>query len=671
MMTHKINAQADQTQLNNTGWSAKQMVSRVMGACLLSVMFLFGATVNGAEPSDLQEWLSQPLSSGRSYDYLEDHSRYNNIADPFASDSQNQMTSNQGQSRAPDRWYEEYHRNSASTSASTPTLEDLLRSHIEQMGYSRPANDYREERPSYERSYYTPTDSSTDRNQDFQLNIQKLRELLEQYQSTPSTTPAPSQPVDQPASTLSPREERERKLAARYGDPVVGRFIMNISTQQALSVYQETARLIDTRHIQPTSYKDRAEYALGNLDLAIQNQYFLTANQISPSAQQVSNFRSGLRQMYQKYPVKNSSDALNLIYQTINMAQQTVGLRGSAVVTEFVYAATETLDKYSAFVPEDSYRKPSATLEDHIVGIGVEIKPEADSIMIMKTLPNGPAANAGLKQGDVILSIDGQSVSGKTLDWVVDRITGAEGSRIVLGVRRDSKTANVTMVRSRVKIESVSEYKMVSSDVGYIKLEKFAQASSEEMDKALWSLHNSGMKSLVIDLRGNPGGLLTTAIELSNKFLPSGTIVSTRGRTAGDQSMETATYEQTWKTPLVVLVDKNSASASEIFAAAIQENGRGIIVGERSYGKGTVQTHFPLQAVSGNLRITTAKFYSPKGREMAGAGVTPDIAVANSNVGEDLVLQRATEEARSGRAQNLAQSGSRNQTQTYPSLSSF
>ncbi|QDU79969.1 putative CtpA-like serine protease [Polystyrenella longa] len=695
MMTHQFNNNADRnktarsSRTQKSGWTANQIANRIVGACLLSIVFFFGAMANGAEPErDLREWLNQPLSSQQSYDYLEDHSNYSNVADPFASTYDNNQVSNEGRSRAPDRWYDRYH--TETQTEVSPSLEDLIQERIEQMGYTRPVQDYkqqrpvqdrREQRPDYERSYYAPSDSGLNQNRDqnFELNIEKLKQLLEQYQGQPQSTPVPTQPsvqptqpTTEPASTLSPKEERDRKLAARYGDPVIGRFIMGVSTQQALSLYQETARLIDTRHIEPTSYKERVEYALGNLDLAIQNQYFLSSNQISPSSQQISNFRNGLRQIHQNYPTTNASQAMNLINQTINMAQQTVGLRGSAVVTEFVFAATETLDKYSAFVPEDIYRKPSATLEDHIVGIGVEIKPEGDSILVVKALPGGPAANAGLKAGDLIMSIDGQSVSGKTLDWVVDRITGAEGSRIVLGMRRDSKNANVTLVRSRVTIQSVSEFKMVSSDVGYLKLEKFAKSSNEEMDKALWSLHNSGMKSLVIDLRGNPGGLLTTAIELSNKFITSGTIVSTRGRTAGDQSQEVATYEQTWKTPLVVLVDGNSASASEIFAAAIQENGRGIVVGERSYGKGTVQTHFPLQSVSGNLRITTAKFYSPNGREMAGAGVTPDITVQNDNYsGQDLVLERATEAARSTQAQNLAQGNSRNQNQTYPSLSSF
>jgi carboxyl-terminal processing protease len=143
----------------------------------------------------------------------------------------------------------------------------------------------------------------------------------------------------------------------------------------------------------------------------------------------------------------------------------------------------------------------------------------------------------------------------------------------------------------------------------------------------MWSLYNAGMDSLVLDLRGNPGGLLSQAVDVSDIFVPSGMIVETRGRTNADNSDFEAKRANTWKIPLVVLIDDHSASASEIFAAAIQENGRGVIVGRKSYGKGTVQTHFPLQSASGELKLTTAKFFSPTGREMAGEGVTPDYTV--------------------------------------------
>jgi carboxyl-terminal processing protease len=270
---------------------------------------------------------------------------------------------------------------------------------------------------------------------------------------------------------------------------------------------------------------------------------------------------------------------------------------------------------------------PSAELEDHVVGIGVEIKADERGMLIANALPGGPAAEAGLRGGDIIESINGQRVTGGTLDAAVDQITGPAGSQLTLSVRRDDRVAEVKLVRRRVEVHSVSQVKMLDNGVGYIKLEKFAQNSSEECDKALWDLYRQGMKSVVVDVRGNPGGLLTTAIQMSNKFVPSGTIVSTRGRDATDNTVEYAHRDRTWKLPLVVLVDENSASASEIFAAAVQENGRGVIVGRKTYGKGTVQTHFPLQTIPGVLRLTTAQFFSPTGRTMAGAGVEPDVHV--------------------------------------------
>jgi carboxyl-terminal processing protease len=233
-----------------------------------------------------------------------------------------------------------------------------------------------------------------------------------------------------------------------------------------------------------------------------------------------------------------------------------------------------------------------------------------------------------------------------------------------LDLKRGSMLGDVTLVRRPFKVQSVAEARLESNGVGYIKLDQFAESSTREMDEALMKLHQQGMQSLILDLRGNPGGLLTTAIEISNRFLPSGTIVSTRGRTAADNSQETAQYANTWKVPLVVLIDHESASASEIFAAAIQENRRGVIVGETSYGKGTVQTLFPLKSVSGALRLTTAKFYSPSGQEMAGVGVKPDVRVTSNGrfaEGPDLALQKALQTARDPRlldmAQNLARTG--------------
>jgi carboxyl-terminal processing protease len=424
---------------------------------------------------------------------------------------------------------------------------------------------------------------------------------------------------------LPERELIQRKLTVRYGNPAVVHLLRSLTSEQGLQLFAEVSTLIDARHLKPSTYDARVKQAAKNLLGGLENRSFLRANQLDGDPSRVAAFRSDLEQLVTCRPISGRDEANQALRWTMRAAQEHGGLRPAVAVLEFVYGSTDSLDKFSGFVPNMDHASPSAELEDHIVGVGVEIKPDEHGMLVVNALPGSPAAEAGMQKGDLIESVNGQPVSGETLDAAVSLITGPPGSRVTLSVRREEKVADIPLVRRRVEVHSVSEVKMLDNNVGYIKLDKFAQNSSEECDRALWQLYREGMKSVVIDVRGNPGGLLTTAIQMSNKFVPSGTIVSTRGRDSSDNTVEYANRQHAWKLPLVVLVDQNSASASEIFAAAVQENGRGLIVGERTYGKGTVQTHFPLQTVSANLRLTTARFFSPAGRVMADAGVEPDI----------------------------------------------
>lgn len=455
------------------------------------------------------------------------------------------------------------------------------------------------------------------------------------YPTNPGYTPAPSY-TPRPMPTVDPELEQLQKqqqdISFRYSNPLLMRFMQTLDANRAVALYREINSMVDQRHMNPTSYAERVERSVKNLTMAASNTDFQNANNLRASQNSVAGFEQAMNTMMRQSTVRNRTDAEQVMSQSMNIARQYLNLPAQVVAMEFIFGTTDTLDKYSAFVPDDVRQGPSASaVEDSVVGIGVEVKADDQGILIERVLPNGPAHEAGLQGGDLIVNIDGKSISGMPFSQAVDMIGGPSGSRISLGLQRSTggPAFAVSMIRRRIEIQSVSAVKMLdaTNGVGYIRLDKFAEKSSAEMDTALWSLHNQGMKSLVFDLRGNPGGLLTTAIELSDKFLAQGVIVSTRGRLAQDNSSESAKRSQTWKVPLVVLVDKNSASASEIFAAAIQENGRGVIVGRKSYGKGTVQTHFPLSSVQGALRLTTAKFYSPNDREMAGAGVTPDVLV--------------------------------------------
>ena len=425
------------------------------------------------------------------------------------------------------------------------------------------------------------------------------------------------------------------KIQHRYSDPRVLRLLEKLTTQSATALYVEVALMIDSRHIKPSTYAQRIDSAFEHLDLALDTTSFQQATRMRADDQTVSRLKETLSQMRSRAAVKNLDDAVSTLNRVQELVNRQVTIQPGAVGLEFVHAELDTLDQFSSLIPPEKTGGPSVGLKDNIVGIGIEVEPHAEGLKVLKVLPGGPAAEVQMRRGDVLTAVDRQPLRGLELNQAVDHILGQPGTSMKLNLMRGGRQGDVTLVRRRIAVHAVAS-RMVddSKKVGYIKLDTFSESSVKEMDDALMSLHNQGMKSLVLDLRGNPGGLLTAAISISDRFLPSGTIVSTKGRNAADNSREEANYGQTWKVPLVILIDRNSASASEILAAAIQENGRGIIVGERSYGKGTVQTLFPLQSAPAGLRLTTAKFYSPEGREMAGAGVTPDLKV-DPTIGDD------------------------------------
>lgn len=425
---------------------------------------------------------------------------------------------------------------------------------------------------------------------------------------------------------VDPIEDVHNRISRRYQNASF-RSLLNMPVQESLQLYTEVLNLIDTRHIEPSSMQARLDRGILNLTEALRDPAFMQANRINLQQGQAEQYGQWLRNWSSQVQLQSSNQLVGFVGQIAQASQQHVGLSQTACVMEFVYGACESLDKYSTFVPPEATPGASLQMEKQIVGIGVQIEMGDNGAEVKKVLSGSPALEAGLKKGDIILAVERQTITGKNLDQTVELITGPEGTNVQLTVERTAQGPfQLSIPRRSIELHSINDVQMLgNTGVGYLKLDKFTSTTNGELDNALWMLHQQGMQSLVMDLRGDPGGLLTTAIEVSDKFLPEGVIVSTKGRTASDNTQEVAKHQNTWKVPLVVLIDKDSASASEIFAAAIQENGRGVIVGRTSYGKGTVQTQFPLQSAGSSLRITTAKFYSPKGRAMAGAGVTPDV----------------------------------------------
>lgn len=288
-----------------------------------------------------------------------------------------------------------------------------------------------------------------------------------------------------------------------------------------------------------------------------------------------------------------------------------------------------TLDPHSSFMPPDVYREMQVETEGRFGGLGIEITMRDDVLTVVSPIESTPAFRAGIQPGDQIVKVNGESTKELSLIDAVKKLRGPEGSSVTIAIMRQgfSEPKDFTLSRAVIQIKSVRWTKL-QDDIGYIKLRNFQKTSAEELEEALQDLGEQKIQSLVLDLRNNPGGLLEQAIAVSDLFLEGGNlIVYTKGRLAS-QSMKGYSKNDGLHVsyPLAIIINGGSASASEIVAGALQDLGRATVIGTQSFGKGSVQTIIPLSDGSG-LRLTTAKYYTPKGSEIHGKGITPDIVV--------------------------------------------
>ena len=279
-----------------------------------------------------------------------------------------------------------------------------------------------------------------------------------------------------------------------------------------------------------------------------------------------------------------------------------------------------TLDPHSAYFPYNEFKKLREDQDSRFYGIGVTIVQHRDGVYVQSAVEGTPAAKQGLKYGDRILEVDGKDARDWTSDQVSKNVRGSLGEPVTLKVERAGSEAPLyfTIVRDAVPLPTIRNAYMIKPGTGYIGLTGgFQRSSDEELAKAMKRLEEQGMRQMVLDLRGNPGGLLDQAIDVASEFLPRGeVIVSVKGRTEySERIVYKSTGSEPATMPLVVLINRNSASASEIVAGAIQDHGRGLIVGETSFGKGLVQRIFQLPFNTG-LTLTTARYYTPYGRSL-------------------------------------------------------
>jgi carboxyl-terminal processing protease len=289
-------------------------------------------------------------------------------------------------------------------------------------------------------------------------------------------------------------------------------------------------------------------------------------------------------------------------------------------------------DPFTRFLDPDEYKKMREENDGNFVGIGAQLDTNSkDEVYIKEPLPDTPAMRAGIKTNDVIIAVDGKIIKGIDILEVVKLIRGKEGTPVKLTLRRPGRAANLEMrlIRRVVHYQMV-KYRMADEKdkIGYVRLYQFNEQSDQQFDEALAELEKKHMKGLILDLRGNPGGLLQVAVDIGSRFIESGpvVIIQERGGQKNPYYVEEDKHNHK-RYPLVVLVDKSSASASEIVSGAIKDDGVGTLVGVTTFGKGRVQTIMPIMQDGSAVAITTAKYLTPKGTDIHHKGIAPDVVV--------------------------------------------
>ena len=293
-----------------------------------------------------------------------------------------------------------------------------------------------------------------------------------------------------------------------------------------------------------------------------------------------------------------------------------------------------SLDPHSTYLPEDNFKKVQQQTTGKFGGLGIEVTMENGFLKVVSPIDDTPAFDAGLQPEDLILNVDDESIVGITLSEAVEKLRGPIGSEVNITVQRaDDEPFDVAIIRDEIKIRSVRS--RLYDDIGYIRITTFSEQTSPGLKKAVEELTKeaeNGLAGIVLDLRNNPGGLLSEAIKVTDAFLERGEIVSTRGRDNSDmQHAYARPGDITNGLPVVVLINSGSASASEIVAGALKDHRRAILMGTRSFGKGSVQTIMPMPG-HGAIRLTTARYYTPSGVSIQAKGIAPDIEVALARI---------------------------------------
>jgi carboxyl-terminal processing protease len=363
---------------------------------------------------------------------------------------------------------------------------------------------------------------------------------------------------------------------------------------------------------------------------------------------------------------KNTYKEIKTFNEVLDMVQKNYveEIDSSVLIQGAINGMIKTLDPHSSFMTPELYKELEVETQGRFGGIGIEITILKDVLTVVSPIEDTPAFKEGVKSGDSIIKIDGKSTKDITIMEAVKKLRGPKDTKVTITIMRENmvQPKDITLTRAVIQVKSVRT-KAFDDHIGYIRIASFQERTAHDLRKALADVSEKTkpMKGLVLDLRNDPGGLLTQAIEVSDMFLKSGVIVSTRGRTKKMETITTArdSGDKEVSVPIVVLVNEGTASAAEIVAGALQDNGRALIVGTQTFGKASVQTVIPLEDGSA-LKLTTARYYTPNGRSIQAEGIKPDIIVKPvrpSEEPETLVGERLREKDLKGHIKPAKEDG--------------
>jgi carboxyl-terminal processing protease len=346
----------------------------------------------------------------------------------------------------------------------------------------------------------------------------------------------------------------------------------------------------------------------------------------------------------------------NQMYEDLKVFTDVIGLiqkdyveetKSKDLIQGAIKGMLETLDPHSAYMPPAMFKEMQEETKGRFEGLGIEITLKDGILTVVSPIEGTPAFRAGVMAGDQIIKIDGETTKNFTLVDSVKRLRGPRGTKVTITIMREGlpKSKDFTLVREVIPVRSV-RHELLEKTYGYVRISQFQEKTDGDFEKAMKALEEESkgaLKGLVLDLRNNPGGLLDQAVKISDRFIDSGIIVSIDGRREEAKQKWPAHPDGTaTRYPLIVLVNGGSASGAEIVAGAIQDHGRGILVGTQTFGKGSVQTIIPLKDGSG-LRLTTARYYTPSGRSIQAKGIVPDIIVKPSRPEEEKEKEKEKE----------------------------